>query len=195
MNIFRCDKDDCQFVTFSKKNLTEHKFSHIDVSELDQMSKIKIEYSKLVNGVRTTNISETKKFKTNNQQHLKNGDPNLATKSFAQKSISKSRFNENQKSFLKKIFDEGVKSGKPSTPKSVLAEMVNLTPSRFSLKERMSLAQIKSYFGTLKQKQNKHARSIILREEEDEAEEENVKDSEEENEENINNLKRTFWIF
>ena len=191
MKIYRCNK--CSFITFCKNSLKEHSFVHIDESELDDLSKAKLEYSKLVGDLRNTQILKNKTFKEENIENLKFGNDALYLKGSALKFINRERFSPKLVKFLTDIFNEGERTGKIRTAKSAQKEMMELGEF-FDFAERKTEKKIKSFFSSLKSKQNKMIKSRLLVKEKEEGEEElseeNQTESEsdiEERNENLNN--------
>jgi len=103
MKMFKCDK--CELVFYSKNSLKEHSFTHIDEKELNQMSKIKLQYADMVKGLRNKITSSARELKKSNDEGLKNGKHELQ-KGFGFNFIQK-RFSDNVKNYLHDIFEEG----------------------------------------------------------------------------------------
>ena len=189
LKLFSCNK--CSFVSACKNSLKEHNFIHLDLTDLDQLAQIKMEYSKLVNGFRNTHISTTKQFKVDNAAKLEVGDQDLTPKGYGLQFITRNRFTPKQIKFLTDIFNNGEKNGIIRTPKSVHSEMKSLTGTLFTFEERLTIKQIKSYFGSLKQKQRNQSKiKKVEEEEEGDEEKDGIESENDELEENLDILER-----
>jgi hypothetical protein len=185
MKIFKCNK--CSFITFCKNSLKEHSYIHIDESELDDLSKIKLEYSKLVGDFRSAQVSKSKNLKEEFFSDLKLGNDLLTQKGFGLKFISRERFSQKLIKFLTDIFEKGEKTGNIRSAKSAHQEMME-KGEFFNFDERKSEKQIKSFFSSLKTKQNKVIKKKILekqKEEEEDLSDEYQTESESEDDERI----------
>ena len=149
--IYKCSFPNCIFIAENIQSLDEHYASHEMNEKMNQHSKIKIEYSIRCKDIRARSIKFNSHYKQeNNKQQiakLKKNEPG-----FALKTIERKRFNDNQKTFLKAMFDQGeVKGGQKVTAEFVEKEMIKLH-DRFTEEERLSRQQIFSYFTNLSKK-------------------------------------------
>ena len=149
--IFKCNIENCSFVTFSDIKLDGHISGHNSISKLPQIENISLEYIELLKEIRQYNNSESNSFQHLNVSLVENNYKTLLN-GYALKKRKTSKFNEKQKKILEEKYRIGLNTNRKVTPEAVSEEMIKRSDN-FSFEERLTAKQIKSYFSRLASKE------------------------------------------
>ena len=115
LSVFKCQFENCCYMSSDKKVFKEHKFSH--ENNLSLISKIKIIYAKKASDIRTQNLFIENSYKKANQSSILDSVKELSN-GFALKKIERGRFTDNQKTYLLEKFNIGERTNRKVDPKA-----------------------------------------------------------------------------